>query len=374
MNKKILIVIGTRPEAIKMLPIYIELKKRNLFNVYLCTTGQHRKMLDQVLMHFEVNADYDLNLMTVSQTLQDLTTKILHSITDLLSKLNPNLVLVHGDTTTTFATSLACFYSNVKVGHVEAGLRTNDLKSPWPEEFNRQCTSIIADLHFSPTESSARNLLNENISPSKIYITGNTVIDALFYTKNKIEIDQSISKSLFKIFNYIDFKKKIILVTAHRRENHGNGIENICYALKHIALSHNVEVVFPVHLNPAVRETVHKILSSSVNVHLIEPLDYLEFTFLMMHSYLILSDSGGVQEEAPSLNVPVLVTRNNTERPEALLSGSVMLVGTDVKYVIDNVVALLTNSDLYNKMRPGTNPYGNGDSSIKIVDIIFSTI
>lgn len=374
MNKVILFVIGTRPEGIKMLPIYIELKKRGLYKVFLCTTGQHRKMLDQVLIHFDVTADYDLNVMTESQTLLDLTSKILYSITNLLSNLNPDMVLVHGDTTTTFATSLACFYSNVKIGHVEAGLRTNDLKSPWPEEFNRQCTSIIADLHFSPTELSAKNLIKENIPQSKIFITGNTVIDALFFTINKIDNDHLLNRNLFERFKYINFKKKLILVTAHRRENHEFGIENICCALKSIALNHNVQIVFPVHLNPAVREPVGKILSNTANIHLIEPLDYLEFTFLMMHSFLILTDSGGVQEEAPSLNVPVLVTRNNTERPEVLLNGSVKLVGTDVQSIIDNVDNLLLNSNLYNEMRHKTNPFGNGNSSIQIVDIISSSI
>lgn len=368
---KILLIFGTRPEAIKMLPLYHELKKNNNISVSLCVTGQHRNMLDQVLNLFNVKPDFDLKIMQPKQDLTDISIKILSGLRALFESFKPDLVLVHGDTATTFATSLACYYQKIKVGHVEAGLRTNDLYSPWPEEANRRLTSVLSHFNFAPTDDSKRNLLKENFSSDNIYVTGNTVIDALYFVVNKIRNDIDINNELEKQFEFLDFSKKVILITGHRRENFGEGFENICAAVNDLAETHqNIQFVYPMHLNPNVREPVKKYLSNKDNIFLIEPLDYLPFVYLMDMSFLILTDSGGIQEEAPSLGKPVLVMRNTTERPEAVDAGTVRLVGTNTKLIVDNVNELIADIELYSKMSRLHNPYGDGKASERIAKII----
>lgn len=371
---KIMLIFGTRPEAIKMLPLYNEIRKFKQFEVFVCVTGQHRGMLDQVLNLFEVVPDFDLNIMQSGQDLTDVTTKILQGLRDLFEKVSPDLVLVHGDTATTFAASLACYYQKIKVGHVEAGLRTNDLYSPWPEEANRRLTSVLSHFNFAPTDDSKRNLLKENFSSDNIYVTGNTVIDALYFVVNKIRNDIDINNELEKQFEFLDFSKKVILITGHRRENFGEGFKNICAAINNLAETHqDVQFVYPMHLNPNVREPVEKYLSNKTNIFLIEPLDYLPFIYLMDMSYLILTDSGGIQEEAPSLGKPVLVMRNTTERPEAVEAGTVRLVGTNAKLIVNSVNELIDDIDLYSKMSKLHNPYGDGKASERIAKIISET-
>ncbi|WP_201607399.1 non-hydrolyzing UDP-N-acetylglucosamine 2-epimerase [Psychrobacter okhotskensis] len=368
---KILLVFGTRPEAIKMLPLYHELKKNDNVSVSLCVTGQHRNMLDQVLTLFNVKPDFDLEIMQPKQDLTDISIKVLSGLRTLFESFKPDLVLVHGDTATTFAASLACYYQKIKVGHVEAGLRTNDLYSPWPEEANRRLTSVLSHFNFAPTDDSKRNLLKENFSSDNIYVTGNTVIDALYFVVNKIRNDIDINNELEKQFEFLDFSKKVILITGHRRENFGEGFENICAAVNDLAETHqNIQFVYPMHLNPNVREPVKKYLSNKDNIFLIEPLDYLPFVYLMDMSFLILTDSGGIQEEAPSLGKPVLVMRNTTERPEAVDAGTVRLVGTNTKLIVDNVNELIADIELYSKMSRLHNPYGDGKASERIAKII----
>ena len=368
---KILLVFGTRPEAIKMLPLYHELKKNNNISVSLCVTGQHRNMLDQVLNLFNVKPDFDLKIMQPKQDLTDISVKILSGLRALFESFKPDLVLVHGDTATTFATSLACYYQKIKVGHVEAGLRTNDLYSPWPEEANRRLTSVLSYFNFAPTNNSKQNLLKENFPSDNIYVTGNTVIDALYFVIDKIKNDIDINNELEKQFEFLDFSKKVILITGHRRENFGEGFENICAAINNLAETHqDVQFVYPMHLNPNVREPVEKYLSNKTNIFLIEPLDYLPFIYLMDMSYLILTDSGGIQEEAPSLGKPVLVMRNTTERPEAVEAGTVRLVGTNAKLIVNSVNELIDDIDLYSKMSKLHNPYGDGKASERIAKII----
>lgn len=369
--QKIMLVFGTRPEAIKMLPLYHAIKKHSQFDVSICVTGQHRDMLDQVLNLFEVVPDFDLNIMQAGQDLTDITIKVLDGLKVLFKKFTPDLVLVHGDTATTFASSLACYYAKIKVGHIEAGLRTHDLYSPWPEEGNRRLTSVLSNLNFAPTASAKLNLLNEGFNEESIFVTGNTVIDALYFVINKIENNVDLNESLSKFFSFLDFNKKIILITGHRRENFGKGFENICSAISQLAnIYPDIQFVYPMHLNPNVREPVQKYLSSKSNIVLIEPLDYLPFVYLMNKSYFILTDSGGIQEEAPALGKPVLLMRDTTERPEAVESGTVKLVGTDIEKIIEYACKLINSNDLYNHMSLASNPYGNGDSSATILHAI----
>jgi UDP-N-acetylglucosamine 2-epimerase (non-hydrolysing) len=373
-NKKVLLVFGTRPEAIKMAPLVKAFEKDNNIQSKVCVTAQHREMLDQVLDMFDITPDYDLNLMKPGQDLYDITANVLLGLKDVLRDFKPDVVLVHGDTTTTSASSLAAFYEKVKVGHVEAGLRTGDIYSPWPEEANRQITGVLANYHFAPTDTSANNLKRENKDPKNIIVTGNTVIDALFLAIEKIENDTELRTKIETSINTqykINEDKKLILVTGHRRENHGQGFINICEALKTIASNNpDVDIVYPVHLNPNVQKPVKEILSDVSNVFLIDPLQYEQFIYMMNKSYFIITDSGGVQEEAPSLGKPVLVMRDTTERPEAVDAGTVKLVGTNTKAIIDEAQKLLDDEAEYNKMSKAHNPYGDGKACDKIINFI----
>ena len=366
--KKILIIFGTRPEAIKMAPLYKVFKDVKSFETRICVTAQHREMLDQVLDFFEIVPDYDLDLMAPNQNLYSLTSKIIEDLKNVLEDFRPDLVFVHGDTTTSMAASIASFYSGAKVCHVEAGLRTYNIYSPFPEEMNRQITSKIASFHFAPTEESKQNLIKEFINQDNILVTGNTVVDALLYSSDIV--DSFSSNEIDELKNLIDDNKKIILVTGHRRENHGEGFINICQALKDIAANNDVQIIYPVHLNPNVKEPVNKILSNISNVKLIDPLSYPSFVWLMKKSYLIITDSGGVQEEAPSLGKPVLVMRDTTERPEAVKAGTVILVGTNKEVIVNECEKLLNNEDLYMKMSHKNNPYGDGFASDRILKFI----
>ena len=370
---KILIVFGTRPEAIKMAPLVKELEKTKEFESKVCITAQHREMLDQVLKIFDIKPDYDLNIMKPNQDLYDITSNILLGMKDVLNDFKPNLVLVHGDTTTTFATTLASFYQKIDVGHIEAGLRTGNIYSPWPEEANRKLTGVLAKYHFAPTLTAKENLLKENIKEKNIIITGNTVIDALFLALGKIKKNKKLQQEIFKKFSFplsvID--SKFILITGHRRENFGNGFINICESIRELAIKYpEINFIYPVHLNPNVQKPVNKILSNVSNIYLIEPLDYLPFVYLMSKSYLILTDSGGIQEEAPSLGKPVLVMRDTTERPEAVKAGTVKLVGTNKEKIIDEVSKLIEKKEEYKKMSQAYNPYGDGKSSKKIINFL----
>jgi len=365
--KKILTVFGTRPEAIKMAPLVHALEADDRFDAKVCVTAQHREMLDQVLELFEIEPDFDLNIMKADQTLNDVTTAILSGLKPVLEDFKPDVVLVHGDTATTFAASLAAYYQKIKVGHVEAGLRTGNIYSPWPEEANRKLTSSITNYHFAPTAGSKDNLLNEGVSEDEITVTGNTVIDALFWVREKLNKDSSLSNKLSSRFDYLDPNKKLILVTGHRRESFGGGFERICEALRQIATNNSdAQVLYPVHLNPNVQEPVNRLLKGLDNVFLIEPQQYLPFCYLMDRATVILTDSGGIQEEAPSLGKPVLVMRETTERPEAVDAGTVRLVGTDVNLIVSQVNLLLTNPDEYQKMSRAHNPYGDGKASLRI--------
>lgn len=370
-NKKtILTIFGTRPEAIKMAPIVKKLKNIPNINSKICITAQHRQMLDQVLKVFNIIPDYDLNIMKSKQDLTSTTCEILIELKKIISQQKIDLVLVHGDTTTAMSSSLAAFYEKIPVGHIEAGLRTGNKYSPWPEEINRCIIGRIADLHFAPTETAKKNLLEENINEKKIYVTGNTVIDTLLEVNKKIESDNYISKKLYEKFYFLNKKTKIILITGHRRENFGQGFENICNALKKISTRKDIDIVYPVHLNPSVQEPVFRILKNVKNIHLISPLEYIEFVFLMKHSYIILTDSGGIQEEAPSMGKPVIVLRNTTERPEAVTSGSVKLVGTNQDSIIKEVNLLLNDQNEYQRMCKVINPYGDGNASMRIIHAI----
>ncbi|MET3028185.1 UDP-N-acetylglucosamine 2-epimerase (non-hydrolyzing) [Flavobacterium sp. UW10123] len=368
--KKNLIVFGTRPEAIKMAPLVQEFKKHSdIFETRVCVTAQHREMLDQVLDFFNIQPEYDLNLMKANQNLYSLTGDIIVGLKEVLEDFNPDYVYVHGDTTTTMAASLASFYSGAKICHVEAGLRTNFKRTPFPEEMNRQITGRIADYHFAPTEASKENLLKENIDSQSILVTGNTVIDALIDSSKRVEDIYNSEIEILKKFVKKD--SKIILVTGHRRENHGDGFIRICEALREIALGNpEVDIIYPVHLNPNVKEPVYKILSGISNIKLIEPLAYPAFVWLMSKSYLIITDSGGVQEEAPSLGKPVLVMRESTERPEAVLAGTVILVGTNKELIINETNKLLQDNNAYIKMSVLHNPYGDGKACERIVNFI----
>lgn len=373
--KKVLIVFGTRPEAIKMAPLVKEFEKNDsFFNLKVCVTAQHREMLDQVLEIFDIKPDYDLDIMKENQDLFDVTSSVLLGLKKVLGDFNPDIVLVHGDTTTTFATSLASFYNKTKIGHIEAGLRTNDLYSPWPEEGNRQLAGILANYHFTPTSVSEKNLLKENKEARNIIVTGNTVIDALFLALEKIETNIDLKNKILENINSqykINEDKKIILVTGHRRENFGEGFINICESLKTLAINNpNIDIIYPVHLNPNVQKPVKKILSNVSNIYLIKPLEYESFIYLMNKSHFIITDSGGIQEEAPSLGKPVLVMRDTTERPEAIQYGTVKLVGTSYKTIVYEAQKLLDNKFEYEKMSKSNNPYGNGDSCKKIVDFL----
>ena len=369
MKKKVLLVFGTRPEAIKMAPLALQLKQQEAsFETKVCVTGQHRQMLDQVLELFNLTPDFDLNLMKPGQTLSDITSGVLKGLEQVFAEWTPDVVLVHGDTATTFAASLAAYYHKITVGHVEAGLRTGDIYSPWPEEANRKLTGALTTYHFAPTQSSYNNLIKENIDPKNITITGNTVIDALLTVKEKVETDQAIITQFEQQFNFLDSTKKLILVTGHRRENFGQGFLNICTALANLAKQYpDVQIVYPVHLNPNVQKPVNELLSGISNIYLIAPQDYLPFVYLMNRSYLILTDSGGIQEEAPSLGKPVLVMRDTTERPEAVEAGTVKLVGTDAALIQQSVIELLENTDLYQTMAAAHNPYGDGTASQQII-------
>ena len=370
--KKVLLVFGTRPEAIKMAPLAIALKALNEeFETKVCVTGQHREMLDQVLSLFELEPDFDLNLMKPGQTLADITSGVLKGLNEVFDTWLPDVILVHGDTATTFAASLAAYYHKVQVCHVEAGLRTGDIYSPWPEEANRQLTSVLTHYHFAPTQNSYDNLIKENIDATNIVITGNTVIDALLTVKEKVETDQEMQARFAQQFDFLDASKKLILVTGHRRENFGQGFEDICLALANIAQKNpEVQIIYPVHLNPNVQKPVNELLSGIDNIKLIEPQDYLPFVYLMNKSYLILTDSGGIQEEAPSLGKPVLVMRDTTERPEAVSAGTVKLVGTNPVVIEDSVMELLENEDLYKKMTEAHNPYGDGTACQQIINFL----
>ena len=373
--KKVLIVFGTRPEAIKMAPLVKEFQKDiENFETRVCVTAQHREMLDQVLSLFQIIPDYDLNIMKPGQDLYDVTSNILLKIKPVLEGFNPDVVLVHGDTATTFATILAAYYQKIKIGHVEAGLRTGNLYSPWPEEGNRRLTSVLTDYHFSPTETSKQNLLNEGVNKSKIIVTGNTVIDALWFVVKRIKSDESLRLKIEnKIFQsgFHGLNSKFILVTGHRRENFGQGFVNICEALKVLAINNpDINILYPVHLNPNVRKPVNELLSSVSNIKLVEPFQYEEFIYLMSKSYLILTDSGGIQEEAPSLGKPVLVMRDTTERPEAVEAGTVKLVGSNQDNIVKEVQKLLNNNSEYQNMSKAHNPYGDGNASKKIINIL----
>jgi len=377
-RKKILIVFGTRPEAIKMAPVILAFKKEiEHFETKVCVSGQHREMLDQVLDIFEIKPDFDLNIMKAGQDLYDITGRVMFGIRDVLNNFKPDIVFVHGDTTTSSITALASFYERIPVAHVEAGLRTNDIYSPWPEEMNRQITGRLATYHFAPTSKAKQNLLNENVQADKIFVTGNTVIDALHWVLDKIENEEGLKQRILDELNskfegMVNLEdSKIILVTGHRRENFGRGFENICSALRQIASSDkNTEIIYPVHLNPNVQKPVYSTLGSLSNVHLIAPLDYLPFIYLMSRSYIILTDSGGIQEEAPSLGKPVLVMRDTTERPEALDAGTVALVGTDKDLIASKVSELITDSSKYEQMSQAHNPYGDGKSSQRILNYL----
>lgn len=368
-KKKVLTVFGTRPEAIKMAPLVHALAADERFEAKVCVTAQHREMLDQVLELFEITPDYDLNLMKAGQTLNEVTARILLELKPVLQEFKPDVVLVHGDTATTFAASLAAYYEQIAVGHVEAGLRTGNIYSPWPEEANRKLTGALTKYHFAPTETSQQNLLQENYAAENIFVTGNTVIDALLMVKEKIEQDADLKATLAAQFPYLDESKKLILVTGHRRESFGGGFERICEALAKTAKQQpEVQILYPMHLNPNVREPVNRILGSVENVLLIEPQQYLPFIYLMDRAHIILSDSGGIQEEAPSLGKPVLVMRDTTERPEAVAAGTVKLVGTDVEKIVSNLNTLLTDSEAYQAMSFAHNPYGDGKACQRILD------
>lgn len=369
MKKKILSVFGTRPEAVKMAPVVMELARHpDLFDSRVCVTAQHRQMLDQVLELFKIRPDYDLDIMKPGQSLTMVTCNVMQGLATVLEDFRPDIVLVHGDTTTSMAAGLAAYYQQIAVGHIEAGLRTGNIYSPWPEEMNRRLTGAMAQYHFAPTDGSRENLLSEGVSDSSIHVTGNTVIDALLNIVKSLQYDKNLQQQMAERFSFLDGNKRLLLVTGHRRENFGEGFEQICQSLKSISETFSdVEILYPVHLNPQVQEPVNRILGSTRNIHLIEPQDYLPFVYLMDRSHLIITDSGGVQEEAPSLGKPVLVMRDTTERPEAVTSGTVKLVGTDASRIVAEATLLLTDDSIYNVMTRAHNPYGDGQAAVRIV-------
>jgi UDP-N-acetylglucosamine 2-epimerase (non-hydrolysing) len=368
---RILSVFGTRPEAIKMAPLALKLHSESRFDAKVCVTGQHREMLDQVLSLFNLKPDYDLNIMKSGQDLTDVTSAILKGMRNVLTEFRPDVVIVHGDTATTLAASLAAYYQQIPVAHVEAGLRTGNLYSPWPEEANRKLTGALATVHFAPTQTSADNLKREGIAEETIHVTGNTVIDALFEIVNKLDTDEQLYSGLALKFPFLKEGKKLILVTGHRRESFGGGFERICEALARTARQHpDVQIVYPVHLNPNVQQPVNQLLKGIDNIHLIEPLDYLPFVYLMNRAEIILTDSGGIQEEAPSLGKPVLVMRDSTERPEAVEAGTVKLVGTNTIKITNELKELLVNPEAYEAMSRAHNPYGDGKASDRIIELL----
>lgn len=370
MKKKILVVFGTRPEAIKMAPVVKACKARPELEVKVCVTAQHRQMLDQVMEIFGLTADFDLNVMAPNQTLGDVTCKVLKGMEGVFAQWKPDMILVQGDTTTVMAAALAAFYHKIAIGHVEAGLRTGNLYSPWPEEANRLLAGCLATQHYAPTPRSSENLLKENKDPSTVFITGNTVIDALYEAVKIMDTDAALLEKLATQFPFLDPSKRLVLVTGHRRENFGDGFINICNAIARVAARKDVQVVYPMHMNPNVRKPVTKILGNLDNVHLIEPLDYLSFLYMMRKSYLIMTDSGGVQEEAPSLGKPVIVMRDTTERPEAVDAGTVLLVGTETDAMATAAERLLDDQNFYDKMAHAVNPYGDGLAARRIAEIV----
>jgi len=388
-KKNILLVFGTRPEAIKMAPLVKVLQQyQDVFNTKVCVTAQHRQMLDQVLSLFEIEPDFDLNIMQAGQDLYDINSRVLIGLRDVLEKAEPDIVLVHGDTSTSTAAALAAFYKQIPIGHVEAGLRTYNIYSPWPEEMNRQLTGRLASYHFAPTMLSKNNLINEGINESAIFITGNTVIDALHWVLDKMKKNPYLEKEIINDFekmgldtelcqSWISKTRNLILITGHRRENFGQGFINICEAIKDLANKYeNVDFVYPMHLNPNVRNAIIQVFGSftgSHNIHFIEPLDYLPFIYLMNASYIVLTDSGGIQEEAPGLSKPVLVMRDTTERPEALSAGTVKLVGTDKEKIIVEISSLLDDNQYYNEMSQAVNPYGDGNACKRIANCLLNT-
>lgn len=371
---KVLSVFGTRPEAIKMAMVVKQLEQTPDIDSIVCVTGQHRQMLDQVLELFNIKPHIDLNLMTPGQKLEDVTSKALVGIGETIRAHQPDWVLVQGDTTTAMAGALAAFYEQKKIGHIEAGLRTHNLRSPWPEEGNRAIIGRLADLHFAPTEQSRQNLLQENILDANIFVTGNTVIDALYHVVEQLETKIELQNQMNALFPFLDKSRKLILVTGHRRENFDGGLERVFNALNTLTRRGDIQIVYPVHLNPNVRAASDKVLKGNTSVHLIEPLDYLPFVYLMKQSYIIVTDSGGVQEEAPSLGKPVLVTRDTTERPEAVEAGTVKLVGTNPDALLQNLTALLDHQETYLTMSHAHNPYGDGKASKRIVQAIQNRI
>lgn len=383
--KKILLTFGTRPEAIKMAPLILELNKhRDKVKTIVCVTGQHREMLDQVLSIFKIKPDYDLNIMKKGQDLYDITSKVLLGLRDIFKQTQPDIVLVHGDTTTSMAAALAAYYQQIPVGHVEAGLRTYNIYSPWPEEINRQLIGRISNYNFSPTSTSSTNLINEGVNEETIHITGNTVIDSLYWVVNKIKSDEQLNielKDEIKTFGYdidrLQGNRRMILITGHRRENLGNGFIHISQAIQELSTQFSdVDFVYPMHLNPNVRKSIHEVLGNDLlhfsNMFFIEPLEYLSFIYMMEKADIVLTDSGGIQEEAPSLKKPVLVMRDTTERPEAVEAGTVILVGTDKEKIVSNVSKLLTNHYHYQQMAKAINPYGDGKACERIVNILLS--
>lgn len=368
---KVLTVFGTRPEAIKMAPVIKRLSTTPGIISRVCVTAQQRQMLDQVLEAFGIAPDHDLQIMRAGQSLTDILTSVLRGLEAVLAIEKPHLILVHGDTSTTLGASLAAYYQRVPVGHVEAGLRTGNIYSPWPEEVNRRLTAVIAKYHFAPTESARSNLLREGVENSRIFVTGNTVIDALLEVVARIEANPDLRARLNEKFSYLDPAKRLILVTGHRRESFGEGFESICRALRRLAARPDVEILYPVHLNPNVQTTVRRILSSAMHVHLTDPLDYLPFVHVLRRADIVITDSGGIQEEAPSLGKPVLVMRDTTERPEAVEAGTVRIVGTDEERIVSETSRLLDSSVAYESMSRSHNPYGDGKAAERIVDAIF---
>ena len=369
MKKKVMVVYGTRPEAIKMAPVVKACKARPELEVKVCVTAQHRQMLDQVMEIFGLSADFDLNVMAPNQTLGDVTCKVLKGMDGVFEQWKPDMVLVQGDTTTVMAAALAAFYHKIEVGHVEAGLRTGNIYSPWPEEMNRLIAGCLATQHYAPTPRSRDNLLKENKDPASVFVTGNTVIDALHDAVAIMDGDSALTSKLEAEFPFLDASKRLVLVTGHRRENFGEGFIHICNAIDRVAKRPDVQVVYPMHMNPNVRKPVTDILGHLGNVHLIEPLDYLSFLYMMRKSYLIMTDSGGVQEEAPSLGKPVIVMRDTTERPEAVEAGTVILAGTETEAMASAAERLLDDSDFYHRMAHAVNPYGDGKASARIAEI-----
>lgn len=366
----VLVVFGTRPEGIKMAPVVAALRQETSLDVKTCVTGQHREMLDQVLRLFDIKPDVDLAIMKSGQDLTDITSTILLKLRDVLAQIKPAIILVHGDTSTTFAASLAAFYARIPVAHVEAGLRTHNKYSPFPEEINRKLTAGLTDIHFAPTENAKSNLIAEGILETSIHVTGNTVIDALMGTVKRIEESKELDNSLHREFDFLETSKKTILVTGHRRENFGQGIKDICRALIEISQRKDVQIVYPVHPNPNIQKPVEELLSQYPNIHLIPPRDYLPFIHLLKRSYIILTDSGGIQEEAPSLGKPVLVMRDTTERPEAVLAGTVKLVGTSTDLIVKHATQLLDDPVLYESFSRKNNPYGDGQASKRIASVV----